>query len=117
MGDLSMPESRPIVAVVTTSNRQTLRYTLPSDANVSAVASAVENDEHMAPSDQRLIANGRELGMDEKLETLGEFWFRKNSILVLPVDKDACREWQRTGRCSLAGKCPHKASHDMDHSP
>merc|ERR1711904_257868 len=42
--------------------------------------------------------------------------FRKHSVILKEVSLQACREWQRTGRCTNKA-CPHKATHTMAHSP
>merc|ERR1711977_242097 len=66
----------------------------------------------------RLIANGRELSMSETLLTgLGEFYFHSKCITLKELDVDACREWQRSGRCTSGSKCPHKHTHTIDLSP
>lgn len=106
-----------LVAIVR-SPTKTHRFTLNAGATVSDVASALANEgrEEIAKEDYRLIANGRELELGFALAELGEFFFMRNAIFLLPVDRRACREWQRTGRCTDR-ECQHKSTHDMAHSP
>lgn len=92
---------------------------LPRDATVADVVAALGEDSAVkVPKLEllRMIGNGSELEMTYKLESLGEFFFMRNAIYLREVDVHACREWQRTGRCTNRN-CPHKATHDMSRSP
>lgn len=55
--------------------------------------------------------------MDVALASLGEFWFRTNAIFVSEVDDNACREWQRSGRCPKGSKCAASHTHKPEWSP
>merc|ERR1711968_426096 len=92
---------------------------LPRDATVADVVAKLEEDPAVnVPKLElvRMIGNGSELEGTYKLESLGEFLFMRNAIYPREVDVRACREWQRTGRCTNRN-CPHKATHDMARSP
>merc|ERR1711998_185871 len=92
---------------------------LPRDATVADVMAELEKDPAVRvpkPELVRMIGNGSELEGTYKLEGLGEFFFMRNAIYLREVDVHACREWQRTGRCTNRN-CPHKATHDMSRSP
>jgi len=65
----------------------------------------------------RLVATGKELELEKSLGSLGEFFFYKNAIHAVDLDMNACREWQRTGRCNLGQRCKHAATHNTFHSP
>merc|ERR1711998_4310 len=85
---------------------------LPRDATVADVMAALEKDPAVRvpkPELVRMIGNGSELEGTYKLESLGEFFFMRNAIYLREVDVHACREWQRTGRCTNRN-CPHKAT-------
>jgi len=92
---------------------------LPLDATIADVVAKLEEDPAVnvpEPKLVRMIGNGSELEGSYKLESLGEFYFMRNAIYLRKVDTHACREWQRTGRCTNRD-CPHKATHDMSRSP
>jgi len=108
--------SSSLVAVVVSSD-MVHRYTLPRSALVGQLADALAHDMARDKSAMRLIANGKELELHDTLESLGEFYFLSKCIHLLEVDHGACREWQRRGHCTHGSKCPHKATHDMFHSP
>merc|ERR1711907_887249 len=81
-----------------------------------AILSDMENITDIAYDRMRLIAQGRELHSGEKLKNLGEFYFKKSCIILREVNEQACREWQRSGRCTNKN-CSRKASHTMMNSP
>merc|ERR1711998_769363 len=108
-----------MIAVVQTELAKR-RYTLPDECTAADLAKAltadVENITDISPERMRLIAQGRELLPTDKLKTLGEFFFYKQAVILREVDLNACREWQRCGRCTNKA-CAHKATHNMEHSP
>lgn len=108
-----------LIAVVQTELAKR-RYHLHDNCTAADLAEALtadaENITDIKPERMRLIAQGRELQPSDKLESLGEFYFRKHSVILREVSLDACREWQRTGRCTNKA-CQRKATHNMEHSP
>jgi len=105
--------------VLVQHGQHTQQYALPADATAGDLALMIENDKGLAPSSMRLIANGREMSLTDPIATLGEFFFTngQNVIFLREVDHRACREWQRTGRCTMGSRCLQRASHDMHNSP
>lgn len=106
------------VVVYNTQSNTSHRYSLVTDgvdevkAHLGADPSILVEKGHM-----RLIANGKELeDSDSLLCCLGEFYFKKNALVLVPLDATACREWQRSGRCSNC-KCELKSSHTVGLSP
>jgi len=106
-----------MIRAVVKHGNQTFRYTLKPQSSVADLAELVAESTESAIEELRLIANGRELELKESLSLLGEFWFISNAIHLRFVDHEACREWQKTGRCARGRLCPHAASHTMQHSP
>lgn len=97
---------------------RTLRIPLPKDATAQQLEQALQASGQV-PADMecRLIANGCELNPGYALAQLGEFYFIKGVVHLRGVCKTSCREWQRTGRCSLGSQCPLHDTHDVHHSP
>jgi len=107
-----------LVVVYDQEHDKTFRYKLSESCTTQDVANALANNVKLKVEDMRLIAAGRELESSEVLQsTLGEYFFRTKHITLKELDKDACREWQRHGRCKIGSDCPYKASHTMDKSP
>jgi len=96
-------------------------YHLAEDSTVQDLATAISEDSRVTSVRDiplmRLIANGKEMGLKESLMSLGEFYFVKNVVCLLPLDVEACREWQRVGRCSKGCKCEKSATHVVGLSP
>jgi len=108
----------PLLNVVVRDKDKTRRLRLPETCTAADVAQALEKDVALPPERQRLIANGRELEPHECLVTvLGEFYFRSKHITLKELDTDACREWQRCGRCKAGSGCTKSFSHTSEWSP
>jgi len=108
---------RFMIRAVVKHGSKTFRYTLDPQSHVSDLATLLAESIQSEVAQMRLIANGRELELKESLSMLGEFWFMSNAIFLRFVDPAACRDWQKTGRCSQGRNCPHASSHTMQHSP
>merc|ERR1711959_141247 len=108
--------TKPIRAVLKYGS-STFRFTMSPTSTVADLANDAAEVIDLHIDQMRLIANGRELEPKEPLSLLGEFWFISNAVHLVELDKDACREWQKTGRCRHGQRCPKVASHDMHHSP
>merc|ERR1711998_212418 len=104
-------------ASTTKQEEQIRRLYLPEETTTESLALLLQEAFGMTTESMRIIANNKELDNGFLLANLGEFWFHKNAIYLLEVDQNACREWQRTGRCCHGHKCHWKLSHDMHHSP
>merc|ERR1711998_468007 len=93
---------------------------VPDDATPPTIARELQAQASVTlPTDYQLIANGKEMTPRDTVGALGEFFFHSpnNAIFCRAIDADACREWQRTGRCRLGSKCPNCATHDHHRSP
>merc|ERR1711977_414674 len=95
----------------------TLRLTLSESSTVADLAACCTGTTNFPVDQMRLIANGRELDSGESLSSLGEFFFYQNMIHLKKIDQEACRDWEKTGRCKHGQRCPRASTHDMHHSP
>jgi len=105
------------IRAVVQDGASTHHFTLDEHASLGDLATRLSERSVLPVESMRLIANGRELELPMPLSMLGEFFFIKNAIFLLEVDHDACREWQKTGRCKKGGSCPKSSTHDVIHSP
>jgi len=107
----------PCIRSVVQDGNKTHRFTLDETSTVGDLAARLLERSVLPVESMRLIANGRELELKEPLSRLGEFFFFKNAIHLLEVDHNACREWQKTGRCKKGSSCLKNSTHDISHSP
>jgi len=106
-----------IIRSVVRHNGKTFRYTLAQSATAADLAACASTDITLPVASMRLIAQGKELEPHYPLQSLGEFYFPKNAVIVKELDHNACREWQKNGKCDHGNKCKHAHTHDMEHSP
>jgi len=100
-----------------TTEWQSTSLELPDNATASSLADALRDHGVALPTNFQVVANGKEMGDNEAISGLGEFFFRTNAVYIRAIDENACREWQRTGRCKHGSKCTHADSHDVHRSP
>merc|ERR1711871_205757 len=90
---------------------------IPEEATASSLEQLLRKRGEAVPHVCQLVANGKEMSANDRISNLGEFFFRSNAIYVREINPNACREWQRTGRCKMGSKCPHCGTHEMKFSP